>query len=230
MLLTRDQVRTLDRLAIQEFGIPALVLMENAGRGLAELLLSLGVTGPVLICCGKGNNGGDGLVAARHLVNHGCSVKILLFAQPDELSPESVVHWNIVKRMSIPADVLAGSELGDKRLRQELLQAKWIVDALFGAGLKGALRAPFDWIVEAVNASGKNILAVDIPSGLDADTGVPFPVTDRTAGVAVRASHTATFVAMKAGFANPAAAGWTGRVHVLDIGAPASLVRSIASS
>ena len=232
MLLTRIQVRTLDRLAIEEYGIPAVVLMENAGRGLAELLISLGVSGRVLVCSGKGNNGGDALVAARHLLNHGCAVKVLLFAPIGQLSPECLVHWNIVQRMKIPAEVLLGNDLTDERLRHEFGQAEWIVDGLFGTGLSGAIRPPFDRIVESINASGKKVLAVDIPSGLDADTGEPFPVAATGGGlpgVAVHASHTATFVAAKIGFANAASAAWLGAVHVIDIGAPASLVHQVQS-
>jgi NAD(P)H-hydrate epimerase len=174
----------------------------------------------VLICCGKGNNGGDGLVAARHLVNHGCDVKNLLFARPEDLSLECAVHWNIVHRMAIPAEVLTERDVNDERLASLLGEAEWIVDGLFGTGLSGPLRAPFDRIVAAINASGKNVLAVDIPSGLDADTGVPLG----SPGIAIRADHTATFVAAKVGFANPAAAHWLGKVHVVDIGAPASLL------
>ena len=82
MLLTREEVRDLDRRAIEEYGVPGTVLMENAGRGTAELLLSLGIRGLVVICCGKGNNGGDGFVIARHLDNHGIAVRVLLFARP----------------------------------------------------------------------------------------------------------------------------------------------------
>src|SRR6202049_5128902 len=105
MMITRAQVRDLDRRAITEFGVHARVLMENAGRGAAELLLALGVRGPVAICCGKGNNGGDGLVMARHLENHGVHVAIQLFARLEDLSPEALVHWNIITKARIPARV-----------------------------------------------------------------------------------------------------------------------------
>lgn len=228
-LLTRDQVRQFDRLAIDEYGIPSLILMENAGRNLADVLLSLGVAGTVLICAGKGNNGGDGLVAARHLVNHGRTVKILLFADDArKLSPECAVHWNIVQRMHIPADLLDGSDL--TRLDHDLRQAEWVVDGLFGTGLTGAVRPPFDEIIARINASRKKVLAVDIPSGLDADTGQPFTIVKDgavVAGSTIRAAHTVTFVAAKTGFANPSAEAWLGKVHVVDIGAP---LLSVAAS
>src|SRR5271155_5836037 len=99
--LTRAQVRDIDRRAIEEFGVPGVVLMENAGRGAAEILLSLGAGGPVAICCGKGNNGGDGFVIARHLDNHGLAVRVLLFARPDELTGDAEINFDIVRRSDL---------------------------------------------------------------------------------------------------------------------------------
>ena len=211
MALTRDQVRALDRRAGDEFGVPGVVLMENAGRGAAEVLVSLGVRGPVVVCCGKGNNGGDGLVLARHLDNLGVPVRVLLFAKPEELSGDAAANYRTASRAGLP---LAVHDLVDRGTpRRELASADWVVDALFGTGLTGPLRPPFDDIVAAINASGARVLAVDIPSGLDCDTGEPL-------GPTVRAEHTVTFVAPKKGFDAPAAAPWVGRVHVVGIGAP----------
>jgi NAD(P)H-hydrate epimerase len=214
MSLTRSQVREFDRRAVQEFGVPALVLMENAGRGAAELLLALGIHGPVAVCCGKGNNGGDGLVMARHLDNRGIAVAIHLFARPEDLSTEAAVHWNIVSKARIPARVRP--QIDAAALRIELAKAEWIVDALYGTGLDGPVRAPLDDVIAAINANPGRVFAVDIPSGLNADTGEPM-------GATIRARHTATFVAPKTGFNNPAARAWLGRVHVIEIGAPRSL-------
>jgi NAD(P)H-hydrate epimerase len=213
MDLTREQVRAVDRRAIEEFGVPGVVLMENAGRGAAELLRSLGATGPVVICCGKGNNGGDGFVMARHLDNEEIPVRVLLFGRPEELRGDAAVMYHIIARAGLPVDVYADETLDEARLRGELASAQWIVDALFGTGLSGPVRTPFDQVVAAINASSARVFAVDIPSGLDCDTGHPL-------GPTVRAHHTATFVAMKKGFADPAARAWLGAVHVLGIGAP----------
>jgi NAD(P)H-hydrate epimerase len=212
MLLTRDQVRAIDRRAIDEFGVPGAVLMENAGRGAAEVLLSLGARGPVVVCCGKGNNGGDGFVIARHLDNHGVPVRVLLFAKPEELTGDAALNQGILRKSGVPIEVRAGP-VDAEALRQELAAAEWVVDALFGTGLAGAVRPPFDQVIAAINASAAKVLAVDIPSGLDCDTGEPL-------GPTVRAQHTATLVAPKKGFANAAAREWTGVVHVADIGAP----------
>jgi NAD(P)H-hydrate epimerase len=209
MILTRDQVRAIDRRAIDEFGVPGVVLMENAGRGAAEVLLSLGARGPVLVCCGKGNNGGDGLVIARHLDNRGLPVRVLLFANPEELTGDAATNCDIIRRSGVPLEVRAGPPLE---------AAEWIVDALFGTGLAGAVRPPFDAVIATINASGAKVLAVDIPSGLDCDSGEPL-------GPTVRADHTVTFVAAKKGFENPASQQWVGAIHVVDIGAPRAALR-----
>src|SRR5579871_5969432 len=129
MTLTRDQTRELDRRAIEEFGVPGVVLMENAGRGMAELLRSLGINGLVVICCGKGNNGGDGFVITRHLDNRNVDVRVILFANPDELTGDAVVNCTIVRHSGIPLDVRAGSSVDMEALRQEMAKAEWVVDA-----------------------------------------------------------------------------------------------------
>src|SRR5262245_25447385 len=189
MVLTRAQVREIDRRAIEEYGVPGVVLMENAGRGAAEVLLSLGVGGPAVICCGKGNNGGDGLVIARHLDNRGVGVRVLLFARPDELTGDAAANYRIIERSGLP--IVIEPDLGT--LLAERSAATWVVDALFGTGLTGAVRPPFNGIIAAINGSGRPVLAVDIPSGLDCDTGL-------SPGPTVRAAHTVTFVAEKVGF------------------------------
>src|SRR5437867_4203452 len=100
--LSREQLQEIDRLAVEEFGLAGVVLMENAGRGAAEVLLALGVHGPVVVCCGKGNNGGDGFVIARHLDNRGQAVKVLLFCQPGELTGDAAINYEILARSGMP--------------------------------------------------------------------------------------------------------------------------------
>lgn len=216
MFLTCQQTRELDRRAIEEFGIPGIVLVENAGRGMADLLGALGVKGRVVICCGKGNNGGDGFVIARWLDARGVAVRILLFCSPEELTGDAATSCQIVQKCGIPMSIPPGS-LDDVVLRRELADAEWIVDALFGSGLRGPVRPPYNRVIEAINASTARVFAVDIPSGLDSDTGLPL-------GATVRARHTATIVAMKQGFATPSSREWTGEVHVIDIGLPRALL------
>jgi NAD(P)H-hydrate epimerase len=216
--LTRTQVREFDRRAIEEYGVPSIVLMENAGRGAAELLVSLGIQGRVIVCCGKGNNGGDGFVIARHLDLQNVDVRVTLFASPEELTGDARTNYEILTRSLIPTIILDGRGFNAGILRKGLAKADWVVDALFGTGLSGPVRPPFDSVIEQINGSGKKVLAVDVPSGLDCNSGQPL-------GPTVRAQHTATFVALKRGFSQPESRQWTGEVHVLKIGAPRVLVR-----
>lgn len=213
--LSRSQVRELDRRAIEELGLPGAVLMENAGRGAAELLVSLGIHGRVVICCGKGNNGSDGFVIARHLQNRGCDVRVLLFAKPEELSGDAGLNLRVLEQTGIP---ITNGALDV--LEKELAAAEWAVDALFGTGLTGPVRPPFDATIETINRKARRICAVDIPSGLDADTGEPL-------GPTIRARHTATFAALKKGFANSRASEYLGRVHLIDIGVPTTLLHAM---
>ncbi|MBS0204674.1 MAG: NAD(P)H-hydrate epimerase [Planctomycetes bacterium] len=220
-VLTRDQVRDVDRRAIEEFGMAGLVLMENAGRNAATLLQNLGAAGPILICCGKGNNAGDGFVVARHLENARLDVRVLLAVPSASLSGDAAANLRILQRAgTCLLEPPAGGLL--PTWTQELSQADWIVDALLGTGAQGIVREPFVTAIDAINASGNRVFSLDLPSGMDCDSGLPL-------GTCVRAIHTATFVARKPGFDRPEAQAYTGTVHVMDIGVPRSLLREIAS-
>src|SRR5262245_540657 len=204
MPLTRAQARDYDRRASEDYGMPSLLRMENAGRGTAELLGRLNPErAPVTVCCGKGNNGGDGFVIARHLENHGLAVRVLVFAEPDQLAGDAAVNFRILERAGTPLAVPVLTGMTDADFERWLADhltgtAGFVVDALFGTGLTGPVRGRLARVIAAVNAAPATVLAVDLPSGLDADTGEPL-------GPTVRAHHTATFVAPKQGFANPAA-------------------------
>ncbi len=211
-ILSCAEVREREGRAIQSLGMPGLLLMENAGRNIAELLVSLGISGKVVICCGKGNNGGDGFVIARHLDNHHVPVQVLLFARPEELAGDAAINQRILAGSGVQVDVHSGP-LDRETIRVDLATADWVVDALFGTGLSGGLRPPFDEVVTLINEGPAKVLAVDIPSGLDGDTGKPL-------GPAVRALHTATMLAWKKGFVEVAAREWLGQVHLIDIGLP----------
>lgn len=214
--LTRAQVRAVDQIAIDRFKIPGVILMENAGRGAAEWLLELGCGERIAILCGAGNNGGDGFVIARHLANRGRKVSIILVIPPEKIRGDAAVNFRIVQAMQLPLeriDPVADSTT----LNERLSGANWIVDALLGTGATGSVREPYAAAIRLMNASGKPILAVDLPSGLDADTGQP-------SGACVRASATATFVARKTGFDRPGAAEFLGQVRVIDIGVPQSVI------
>ncbi len=224
--MSRDEVRNVDQRAMEEFGIPGVVLMENAGRGCVDWLEELGVSGRVVICAGKGNNGGDSFVIARHLENRGVDVRVLLFANPATLCGDAKINYQVIERAQTPIRVVNNSLPGDQResvLNEELPQADWIIDALLGTGTRGSLRQPFPAIINAINQASARTLAIDLPSGQDCDTGLP---VDAENPAVVKADFTATFVARKLGFDNPASTVFTGKVRVIDIGVPRSMFES----
>jgi NAD(P)H-hydrate repair Nnr-like enzyme with NAD(P)H-hydrate epimerase domain len=180
--VTRAQARDLDRRASEEFGIPAAVLMENAGRAAADEVMQAFRPRSATVVCGTGNNGGDGLVVARRLAEAGVQVRCYKASAAN------------------PAE----AQWGDVT-----------VDALFGTGLSRPVEGPMRAWIEAMNAHAP-VVAVDIPSGLDADTGKPL-------GVAVRAAVTVTFGWAKVGMLEPDAAPYVGRLVVADIGYPDTL-------
>jgi NAD(P)H-hydrate epimerase len=221
--LTRDQVRELDRIAIEEYGIPGVVLMENAGRACAEAAAEmLGTTQGrrVVVVCGRGNNGGDGLVIARHLANGGADVHIIALAPVvDMLDRESDAAVNLRIALEMGIRVQECHTPGDARaLLAEAGDCSLIVDAMLGTGISGPVREPYRTAIDALNEAGRAVLAVDLPSGLDCDTGEPL-------GTAVRADRTVTFVACKAGFAASGASDYAGEVTVAEISIPAAEVQ-----
>ena len=196
----------------------SLVLMENAGRGIADVLCGLGIAGPVAICCGRGNNGGDGFVVARHLDLRGHPVRVLLLGELDGLTGDAALNFHVLEQSGVPIEKIAAESL-----EAELAGTGWIVDALLGTGATGEPRPPLDAVIDAINAANSPVLAIDLPSGLDCDTGTAARHT-------IRAAHTCTFVAHKPGFLVPAAAEFVGQVHVLDVGAPRKLVEAIVEN
>ena len=213
--LNRAQLQEIDRRSAAEYHLPTIVLMENAARGVADVAAGMiAVPGAaVLILCGGGNNGGDGLAAARHLRNRGFDISIGLIVDPLRYKGDALIQWQIVKAMQLSTVAFKPERLFEE---PPLL----IIDAMFGTGLTEAPRDPFADIADVINDSGIPILAVDVPSGLDCDRGEP-------TGACVRASRTVTFAASKVGFDNPMAAEFTGDVVVADIGCPVELIAKI---
>lgn len=203
--LSRAEVREYDQRAMAR-GVPGPVLMENAARGAVELLVSLGAFGPIGIVCGKGNNAGDGFVMARLLSGLGFRVHVELVGRPEELTGDAAIAFAPLSSLGIPLHPV------DDQLAARLRQCQWVVDALLGTGTQGEIREPFASAIDAIQRAKRVVLAVDLPSGLDCDSGLPL-------GPTVIARHTATFVARKLGFDNPASEPYTGKVHVLPIGA-----------
>ncbi|MCE9604502.1 MAG: NAD(P)H-hydrate epimerase [Planctomycetia bacterium] len=229
LILTREQARQVDVLAIERYGMTGLVLMENAGRGAAEIIRDLyanelRTSGPIAICCGKGNNGGDGFVIARHLNNREIPVSVLLFCDPAKLTGDAAANYEIARRAGLPIEVFAA--VADRtfdiaRLQASLSGTGILVDALLGTGSHGDPRPPLDHVIDTLNSHTAPKIALDIPSGLDCDTGRPSAHT-------VRATHTLTFVARKIGFREATAQEYLGQVHIVDIGVPRKLLRELS--
>ncbi len=220
--LTREQIREVDRRAIESYGIPGVVLMENAGRNSAKIILDALPRhgGSVAIVCGRGNNGGDGFVIARHLSNAGVGVELFLACDLAELKGDAATNASIARKMSIPHQPF-DSEKRIEKTTGSLQAAAVVVDAVLGTGFSGDVRTPMDKVIEAINSCSKSkIIAIDVPSGLDCNTGAP-------SNAVVRANETITFVAKKTGFDADAAAPYVGRIHVVDIGAPNTLIQEV---
>ncbi|TWU49761.1 NAD(P)H-hydrate epimerase [Rubripirellula reticaptiva] len=215
--LTRDQVRRVDEVAIRDYGLLGVVLMENAGRGAAEIINRLAPQGPIAILCGKGNNGGDGYVIARHLELSGRQVEIFSVVDPRELSGDAATNAAIAFKAEIRT-----TKINDA---SQINQQSWsaVVDCLLGTGATGSLRGIYAGIVDAANSVETMRFAIDVPTGLDCDTGaasIPTFIAD----------HTITFVASKVGFEIGDASTYVGTVHEVGIGVPAKLLREIAKS
>lgn len=218
--VTAARMREADRKAIEDYEIPGLILMENAGRGAAELAVQMNPDrGPVAIFAGKGNNGGDAFVIARHLYNKHYPVDVFLLARKDEIKPpgDAGVNLNIALKMDIPVkEILEEGEIQSLDLSSYSL----VVDGIFGTGLSGEVGGRYRSAIERINSSMKPVLAVDIPSGLSADEGRPL-------GVAVRAAKTATFGAAKIGFTAPDASEYVGNLHVIEISIPRTVLETM---
>lgn len=222
---TREQVREIDRRAKDEYGMPGVMLMENAGCGVARIALDMlgdAAGKQVVIFCGRGNNGGDGFVAARHLHNAGCRVSLILAAPQDQLESvegEAAMNFCICEAMRLPL-LDASTVKGQAQAAAQAKLADLIIDALLGTGLSGQVRDPYLTLIRLINAEDKPVLAVDIPSGLDANTG-------QVLRAAVRCRETATFVLPKIGFTLLEGPSHVGKVSVVDIGVPKELVDSV---
>jgi NAD(P)H-hydrate epimerase len=235
--LTREQIRRIDTIAIEQYDVPGVILMENAGRNAARAIRRHALSEPeratVAIVCGSGNNAGDGFVIARHLANLGARVELYLAADPARLAGDAAVNYRIAERMGIPqTDVRSSEQLAAAGTRWR--QCDVLVDAILGTGFVGQVRPPLDEVIRVINAvKGRPpglpaasdaslpvrpvIVAIDLPSGLDADTGSPGNAT-------VRADLTITMVARKIGFDAVGATDYTGPVIVVDIGAPRTAI------
>lgn len=220
-LVTAQEMRELDRRTIEEVGVPSLVLMENAGRSTYQVLRrefpDLG--GPVGIAAGRGNNGGDGFVVARHLANDGFPVTVFLLAEKSQVQGDARVNLDILDRMGVEvSEVLTEEDLSLAVHR--LSRVELIVDALLGTGLNAPVRGLLGTLIDRINHLRPRVVAVDIPSGLSADTGEPL-------GIAVRADVTVTYGFPKLGQVLPPGRDYAGRLWQVDIGIPPALAAGV---
>jgi len=218
-IVNSREMREIDYKAINDYGIPSIVLMENTGISAVEViedLLKKNSGKNVIVLVGKGNNGGDGLVIARHLLNSGVNVETFLLGFPDEMTADAYTNYKILSRLNQNAFQLRGEDDLD-RLMLALLSGDLVVDAIFGNGFKGCLGDFEARIVNMVNWSSLPVVAVDIPSGVEADTGKVY-------GEAIKAAHTVTFALPKLGLVLEPGKEYTGTLSVADISIPRALL------
>ncbi|MDQ0340101.1 NAD(P)H-hydrate epimerase [Caldalkalibacillus uzonensis] len=226
-VLGQDDMRKMDRYTIEQLGLPGAVLMENAGARVADEVSRLftknggkQTRGIIVVLAGHGNNGGDGFVIARRLADMGLEVKLCLLAAPDKIRGDAQIHYQVYRKRKLPFWSVRDHALED--LFGLLQQAPVIVDALLGTGVKGEVRSPYKEVIAWINRhrEGKTIVAVDLPSGLCAETG-------KVQGECVRATNTITFVCPKKGFFLQDGPQYIGEWKAVDISVPLSLVQTL---
>jgi NAD(P)H-hydrate epimerase len=217
-VLDNEGMRAADRYTISDLGVPGMVLMENAATGVVDALRdAFPEARHILILCGRGNNGGDGLAMARHIDNGGHRVKVLLLADPDQLSPDAAANYRLALAFGLAVDVIAGEDLGALEACLEDPTLDVVVDALLGTGIDRPLEGRMADVVDRVAASGLPVVAVDVPTGLSgSSTAIP--------GVVLPADLTVTFAGLKLCHVLPPACIRCGDVAVVDIGIPPSVL------
>lgn len=218
-VVTAEEMQELDRRATADYGIPSLLLMEHAGAGVAREVHRFFPrlrTQRVVILCGKGNNGGDGFAAARHLANHGNAVQVYLLTRREEVKGDARVNLEMLDRLDLrPTEVTTSEAL--KAAKAEIAKADVVVDALLGTGIAGSPKGLMAETIEAVNTIGRPTVAVDVPSGLGSGDP-PLP------GPCIRADLTVTLALPKRSLVLYPMARWAGEVRVVDIGMPRALL------
>ncbi|HEY4715743.1 MAG TPA: NAD(P)H-hydrate epimerase, partial [bacterium] len=223
-LVTADKMRELDNLTIEKHGVPGIVLMERAGKGAFDLLLKCfteEANAGIVVVCGGGNNGGDGFVLARYAHENSIPVKIILLAKPTTLKGAALENYQKITD-KVPVELLSDAA-NAQQVTERFGNAGCIVDAIFGTGFRREADGLYKVVIEAINNANRRIIAIDIPSGLNPDTG-------EAMGCAVRADLTVTFGLPKIGQAMYAAGGCLGRLEVVDIGIPQEEIKRIKSN
>lgn len=215
-----ERIRAVDRIAMENFAMPGAILMENAGRGAADWIVSHVPTKVrAVVLCGTGNNGGDGLVIARHLHAAHLAVEVWIIGDKSKMTSDTHSNYAILSNTRIPCrwTPLDAMDASIARMEEDIARADIVIDALLGTGSSGPPRGAMAVAIRAANQSAARRFAIDIPSGLDGSTGVPNSPT-------FRAQATLTFVASKTGFDSPNALPYVGRVLVFPIGVPPEVI------
>jgi len=221
--ITPKAMQRLDLLAQEKYGIPSLILMENAGRSAADVVWKMlgKKKKSVVVVCGSGNNGGDGLVCARHLINRGAEAGIFMIGGEKELKTDVRINSDILKKSGYNVRRIRGNR-GLSALAGALKRCTIVVDAIFGIGFHGEVREPHASIIERINRAKKPVAALDVPSGLDALSG-------RASQPCIKARSTITFGFPKTGLIRNDGPRYAGRVIIADISFPRRL-RPVSNS
>ncbi|KGR91761.1 hypothetical protein CD30_04070 [Ureibacillus massiliensis 4400831 = CIP 108448 = CCUG 49529] len=214
----QNNMQLLDQYTIETLGLPGIVLMENAGFSVVQEIINRypDRSTKIIVFAGSGNNGGDGFVIARRLIDFGYSVKLFLSVPDSKLKGDAKVHYDVYKMRKLPIHYYEKQ----MELQNLITQYDIIVDALLGTGSRGEVRKPIKDVIQAINDSGKPVYAVDIPSGLNANTG-------EVANIAVKATYTITFAMPKVGFFVGQGPQFIGEWKVVDISVPPSAVEKL---
>ena len=218
--LEAQHLKALDKKAQDDYGIPGLILMENAGLRAFEVafkLLKKRKSKSVFMFCGPGNNGGDGFVVARHLLNHNVKVRVFLLSASDKIKGDALINYRILKKLG--AQIITLPSISYLRNAAVTLnKAGLIIDAIFGIGLNKEIVGFIEEVIGEVNKAGVPVLSLDVPSGLCATTGKVF-------GCCIRAHTTVTFGVSKKGFYKADGPGKVGKLIVADISLPRDLLK-----
>lgn len=218
---TAQIMQELDRETITTMGIPGLILMENAGRGAVSSMIRAfdNISEmKIAILAGRGNNGGDGFVIGRTLLNMGVDVKVYLLSSAERLEGDALTNFEIYKKLGAPLEKIPDSKTFESH-RAEIARFDLFVDALLGTGLRGEVKGFYGDVIDFLNQLTEPVVSVDIPSGLDSDTGKPL-------GACVKASLTTTFGLPKIGQLLYPGVNYTGSLDVIDIGIPTSIIEA----
>ncbi|MCM8808567.1 MAG: NAD(P)H-hydrate epimerase [Candidatus Omnitrophica bacterium] len=212
LILTKKEIMRIEKETMEKFGISNLILMENAGRESFYIIkkeLKNIKNRKFFVFCGKGNNGGDGFVLSRYLFNYGVDVKVFYFGEISNFTEISLINFNILKKLKIDIERINVLKLKNMNIGS----ADVVIDAILGIGIKGIIEGEMKDVIEFINKNSNFIISIDIPSGLDADTGEIY-------GICVKSNLTISMGFLKKGFFIGKGPEYTGKIKIADIGFP----------